>query len=45
MVYEDHETPYFKYIVDQYRSMVKYNRGYAYNMLFVGPGWMNKSGR
>jgi hypothetical protein len=45
MVYEDHEIPYFKNIVDQYRSMVKYNRGYAYNMMFVGPGWMSKSGR
>jgi hypothetical protein len=45
MVYEDHEIPYFKNIVDQYRSMVTYNRGYAYNMMFVGPGWMSKSGR
>jgi hypothetical protein len=45
MVYEDHEIPYFKNIVDQYRSMVKYNQGYAYNMMFVGPGWMSKSGR
>jgi hypothetical protein len=45
MVYEDRELPYFKNIVDQYRSMVKYNRGYAYNMMFVGPGWMSKGGR
>ena len=45
MVYEDREIPYFKNIVDQYRSMVKYNRGYAYNMMFVGPGWMSKTGR
>ncbi len=45
MVYEDRELPYFKNIVDQYRSMTKYNRGYAYNMMFVGPGWMSKSGR
>jgi hypothetical protein len=45
MVYEDHEIPYFKNIVDQYRAMAKYNRGYAYNMMFVGPGWMSKSGR
>jgi hypothetical protein len=45
MVYEDHEIPYFRNIVDQYRAMVKYNRGYSYNMLFVGPGWMSKSGR
>ena len=45
MVYEDRELPYFKNLVDQYRSMVKYNRGYAYNMMFVGPGWMSKTGR
>jgi hypothetical protein len=45
MVYEDREIPYFKNIVDQYRSMVKYNHGYAYNMMFVGPGWMSKTGR
>jgi hypothetical protein len=45
MVYEDREIPYFKNIVDQYRAMVKYNRGYSYNMMFVGPGWMSKTGR
>ncbi len=45
MVYEDGEIPYFKNIVDQYRSMEKYNRGYSYNMMFVGPGWMSKGGR
>jgi len=45
MVYEDHEIPYFNNIVDQYRAMARYNRGYAYNMMFVGPGWMSKSGR
>jgi hypothetical protein len=45
MVYEDRQIPYFKNIVDQYRSMAKYNRGYAFNMMFVGPGWMSKSGR
>ncbi|MFH1523436.1 MAG: hypothetical protein ABIF04_00555 [Chloroflexota bacterium] len=45
MVCEDHEIPYFKNLVDQYRSMAKYNRGYAYNMMFVGPGWMSKNGR
>ncbi|PKO16395.1 MAG: hypothetical protein CVU39_08505 [Chloroflexi bacterium HGW-Chloroflexi-10] len=45
MVYEGDELPYFKNIVDQYRAMHKYNRGYAYNMMFVGPGWMSKSGR
>lgn len=45
MVYDDGEIPYFKNIVDQYRAMEKYNRGYAYNMMFVGPGWMSKTGR
>ena len=45
MVYEDHEIPYFKNIVDQYRAMAKYNRGYSYNMMYVGPGWMSKGGR
>ncbi len=45
MVYEDREIPYFKNLVDQYRAMAKYNRGYAYNMMYVGPGWMSKTGR
>jgi len=45
MVYEGEELPYFKNIVDQYRSMGKYNRGYTYNMMYVGPGWMSKGGR
>jgi hypothetical protein len=45
MVYEGQEIPYFKNLVDQYRTMVKYNRGYSYNMIFVGPGWMSKKGR
>ena len=45
MVYEDRELPYFKNLVDQYRSLALYNDGYAYNMMYVGPGWMSKSGR
>jgi hypothetical protein len=45
MVYENREIPYFYNIVDQYRAMAKYNRGFAYNMMFVGPGWMSKNGR
>ena len=45
MVYEGRDIPYFGNVVDQYRSMAKYNRGYSYNMMFVGPGWMSKSGR
>ncbi len=45
MVYEGREIPYFYNIVDQYRAMAKYNRGFSYNMMFVGPGWMSKNGR
>ncbi|MBL8056654.1 MAG: hypothetical protein JNK29_08145 [Anaerolineales bacterium] len=45
MAYEGRELPYFQNLVDQYRALAKYNRGYAYNMMFVGPGWMSKSGR
>jgi hypothetical protein len=45
MVYEGREIPYFYNLVDQYRAMARYNRGFAYNMMFVGPGWMSKSGR
>ncbi len=45
MVYEDREIPYFQNLVEQYRAMAKDNRGYAYNMMFVGPGWMSKAGR
>ncbi len=39
------EFPYFYNLVDQYRDLARYNNGYAYNMMFVGPGWMNKMGR
>ncbi len=39
------EFPYLYNLIDQYRSLEKYNNGYAYNMMFVGPGWMNKAGR
>jgi hypothetical protein len=45
MVYEGREIPYFMNMVDQYRAMAATNRGYAYNMMFVGPGWMSRSGR
>jgi hypothetical protein len=45
MVYENREIPYFYNIVDQYRAMARYNRGFSYNMMFVGPGWMGKNGR
>ncbi len=39
------EYPYLYNLIDQYRSLARYNDGYAYNMMFVGPGWMNKMGR
>ncbi len=45
MVYENREIPYFNNIVDQYHAMAKYNAGFSYNMMFVGPGWMSKGGR
>ncbi len=45
LVYKDNELPYFFNLVDQYRHLGKYNNGLAYNMVFVGPGWLNKAGR
>lgn len=39
------EYPYLYNLIDQYRAQEKYNDGYSYNMMFVGPGWMNKMGR
>ncbi len=45
MIYRDGKYPYLYNLVDQYRALEKYNRGDAYNMMFVGPGWMNKLGR
>ena len=39
------EYPYLYNLIDQYRDLAKYNNGYSYNMMFVGPGWMNKMGR
>lgn len=45
MAYKDGEYPYLFNIIDQYRHLGKFNDGYAYNMMFVGPGWMNKMGR
>ncbi len=39
------EYPYLYNLIDQYRDLARYNNGYAYNMMFVGPGWMNKMGR
>ncbi|MCR5078589.1 MAG: hypothetical protein K6B65_01525 [Bacilli bacterium] len=46
MIYdEDGELPYLYNLIDQYRHLGKYNNGFSYNMMFVGPGWMNKAGR
>lgn len=49
MIYYDDngswEYPYLYNLIDQYRHLEKYNSGYAYNMMFVGPGWLNKRGR
>ena len=39
------EYPYLYNLIDQYRDLEKYNNGYSYNMMFVGPGWMSKMGR
>ena len=39
------EMPYLYNLIDQYRYLEKFNNGMAYNMMFVGPGWMNKMGR
>ena len=39
------EYPYLYNLIDQYRYQEKFNDGYSYNMMFVGPGWMNKMGR
>jgi hypothetical protein len=45
MIYKDGEYPYLYNLIDQYKHLQKYNNGYSYNMMFVGPGWMNKAGR
>ena len=39
------EYPYLYNLIDEYRHLAKYNNGYSYNMMFVGPGWLNKRGR
>jgi len=36
----------FQYnLIDQYQVMKKYNKGFSYNLVYVGPGWMGKAGR
>lgn len=39
------EYPYLYNLIDQYHHLEKYNDGYSYNMMFVGPGWLNRAGR
>jgi len=45
MIYKDGEYPYLFNLIDQYKALKKYNKGFSYNMVFVGPGWLNKAGR
>ena len=45
MIYEEGKYPYLYNLIDQFRYQARFNNGYAYNMMFVGPGWMNKMGR
>ena len=49
MIYYDDngsiEYPYLYNLIDEYRHLAKYNDGYSYNMMFVGPGWLNSKGR
>ena len=41
----EYESPYLYNLVDQYHHLARYNDGFAYNMMFVGPGWLNRRGR
>ena len=41
----EYEYPYLYNLIDQYRHLGKYNHGQSYNMMFVGPGWLNRRGR
>jgi len=45
MIYKDGQFPYLFNLIDQYRAQARYNNGFSYNMMFVGPGWMSKGGR
>lgn len=45
MLYEGDQLPYMYNLVDQYQVMKKYNKGFSYNLVYVGPGWMGKDGR
>lgn len=43
--YQDDRLPYMYNLVDHYQVLKRYNKGFTYNMVYVGPGWMGKSGR
>lgn len=45
MIYENGKYPYLFNLIDQFRYQARFNNGFSYNMMFVGPGWMNKMGR
>jgi len=45
LIYEDDRLPYMYNLVDQYQVMKKFNKGFSYNLAYVGPGWMGKGGR
>jgi len=45
LIYEGDRLPYMYNLVDQYQVMKKYNKGFSYNLVYVGPGWMGKNGR
>lgn len=45
LINEDDRLPYMYNLIDQYRVLRDQNRGYSYNLVYVGPGWMGKAGR
>ena len=45
LIYEGNRLPYMYNLIDQYQVMKKYNKGFSYNLVYVGPGWMGKGGR
>ncbi|MEM1164997.1 MAG: hypothetical protein AAGI30_01760 [Planctomycetota bacterium] len=45
LINHDDRLPYMYNLIDQYRVLADQNRGYSYNLVYVGPGWMGKAGR
>jgi hypothetical protein len=45
LINEGDRLPFQYNLIDQYQVMKKYNKGYSYNLIYVGPGWMGKAGR